>query len=267
MDIYQFEDYKSFILKKIEENTHIKGYRSALANAAGCGKSFLSQALNSSVQLTLDHGAGLCAFWNLDDARTDFFLDLMNLERAATLVLKKRIEKRLKTARTESKQLVSRSAQEMNLSAGLKEAIYYSSWHYAAVHTLTAVPGYQKPPAIAQRLDLPTLLVERTLRDLAAIGLVESKGNLWTVKGASIHLPKESPLSSINQTSWRNQAMRHLGVRPYDGIHYSALFALSRADATKLHNHFNEAIAHALKVVEPSHEEELFCLNLDYWSV
>lgn len=267
MDVYQFNDYKSYVLKKIQDNNHIKGYRSKLAIAAGCGRSFLSQSLNSHIHLTLDHGAGLCQFWELDDERSDFFLDLMNYERAASQPLRVKIKKRLNNQRAASKRMSKRPLENLALSSNLKEALYYSAWHTAAVHMLTTVPGYQSSTAMAQRLELPSSLVERTLRDLQSIGLVEPKGKKWQVKGGSIHLPKESPLSTINQTNWRNQAMRHLGEFPYDGIHYSALLTLSKKDSEKIFAQLKEAIDSVITVVEPSEEEELVCFNLDYFGL
>lgn len=267
MDVYQFEDYKSFILSTIEKNSSNRAYRSAMAKAAGCGRSFFSQALNSHVQLTPDHGAGLCEFWGFDDDRTDYFLDLINLERAAGAALKRRIQRRLNKLRAESKRLSSRKVEETPLSAGLREAVYYSAWHTAAIHTLTAIPGYRTTVAIARRLELSTALVERVLNDLQAIGLVQRKGGFWDVKGMSVHLPKESPLSIINQTNWRNQAIKHLIRTPHDGIHYTAIMALSRKDADEIMGILNKVIDEVIKVVGPSAEEELVCLNVDYFPV
>lgn len=267
MDIYQFKDYKSFIIKKIQDNAHIKGYRSQLALAAGCGRSFMSQALNSHIHLTLDHGAGLCEFWDLDNERTDYFLDLMNFERAASRPLRKSLQKRLDAQRAASRRVGKRPMESEALSAGLKEALYYSSWHTAAVHVLTTVPGYQTVRAIAQRLELPSSLVERTLRDLESIGLVQMEKDKWVVKGGSVHLPKASPLSSINQSNWRDRAVRHLGSNPHDGIHYSAIFALSKTDSERLYKLLQEAIEKVVSVVGPSEEEDLVCFNVDYFPV
>jgi uncharacterized protein (TIGR02147 family) len=267
MDVYHFTDYKSYILNKIEENSHIRAYRSSLAKAAGCGRSFLSQALNSEIHLTPDHGAGLTAFWNLDDERTDYFLDLMNYERAASKPLRLRLKKKLDVQRAESKLLSKRPSENSQLTPQLKEAIYYSSWHIAAIHTLTAIPGFQTIAAIARRLEVPSSLVDRTLRDLASLGLVRQVGERWVVHGGSIHLPKESPLSTVNQISWRNQSMRHLAAHAHDGIHFTGLFALSRVDAEALLIRLNSVIAEVLTIVGPSHEEELVCFNIDYFPV
>src|SRR5688572_15900730 len=152
MDVYQYKSYKDYLTQKIAENQHLRGYRRALAKAAACQPSFLSQALNSHVHLTLDHGAGLCAYWQFDEARTDYFLDLMAWERAASPALRRRLEARLRDRRDAAQQVRRRAPAAPAVTAGLKEAVYYSSWHYAAIHTLTAIPAYRTVEAITQRL-------------------------------------------------------------------------------------------------------------------
>lgn len=268
MNIYVHKDYRGVINQILNENNHIKGYRSSLVKAAGCSLSFLSQVLNSSTQLTLDHGANMCDFWGLDEDDVEYFLDLISWERSASVSLRKRLEKRLRDRRVESKRLVKQSAStSLTLSENLKESIYYSSWHYAAIHVLTAIPAYQTIAAIAERLNLPTALIERTLNDLKVIGAVEQKGRLWQALGHSIFLRKESPLSTINQNNWRQQAMKHQAQFPYDGIHYSGLYALSREDGKQLMNMCEDFIRNAHNVVSSSKEEELVCFNMDYFSI
>ena len=217
--------------------------------------------------LTLDHGANLADFWTFNKNETQYFLDLMQLERSSSPTLKKILEENLDNLRQDNKRLNNRSHKSTNLSSGLKEALYYSSWHVGAIHALTAIPFFQKAKNIAERLGLGTGLVEKTLEDLETLSLVKRKSNQWIINGPSIHLPRNSPLSQINQSNWRTNAMSHLGKSSGDGKHYSGLLVMSRSDAKKTLAKINEFIKELHSEVESSKEEELVCLNMDYYIV
>ena len=231
------------------------------------GRSFLSQSLNSEIQLTLDHGSNLCEFWELDEDRTDYFLDLMTFERAASQSLRLRLKGRLEQRREASRRIGQRQTAQSDLSTSIKETVYYSSWHYAAIHVLTAIPSYQNIQSIAKRLELSTTLVEKTLRDLQSLNLVKEDMGKWIVHRASVFLKKESPISPINQANWRNQGMKHLSHHPSDGIHASALYAISKKDAENVMGFLNHAFEKSNQLSVESEEEELYCMNIDFFAV
>lgn len=266
MSLFEYDDYKKYITDKIEENKHIKGYRTQLAEHANCHRTFLSQALNSHIQLTPDHGAGLCAFWGFDDDHADYFLDLIHLQRSASKILSQRIRRRLKLLRDKHQNL-SEKFKAPTLPRGIQEAVYYSSWHYAAIHIVLGIPQIRTVPTIAERLGLPSSLVEKSLAELTAIGVVKQHGSQWLPVAAAIHLPKTSPLTAVNHFNWRQRAIYKLQTSEVEGVHYTGVFALSRQDAEKIKLLFLEAIAAAHKIVEPSKEEELVALNCDFFVV
>src|ERR1700692_4612304 len=95
-DVFEFNDYRKFLEAQIAGNSSERGYQTKLSKAAGCKGSFLSQALHSHVNLTPDHAAGLCRFWNFDDDETDWFIELLTLARAGSPEMKKVCTRRLK---------------------------------------------------------------------------------------------------------------------------------------------------------------------------
>lgn len=93
--IYEAEDYKLFIKQMIELNRHVRGYQTRLAQAADCKPSYFSGVLNSVLHLTLEHAVGLCVFWKLDGEETDYFLDLVILQKTENVLLRAQIKRRL----------------------------------------------------------------------------------------------------------------------------------------------------------------------------
>ena len=58
------------------------GYQRQLSEAAGCHTSYLSQVLADKAQLTPDHAAGLAVFWQWNETASEYFLTMVQLERA-----------------------------------------------------------------------------------------------------------------------------------------------------------------------------------------
>src|SRR5205823_2044353 len=54
---------------------------------------------------------------------------------------------------------------------------YYSSWHYAAVHILVSVPGFQTRAAIAAHLGLTSVKTGEILEFLCGTGVLEQNGD------------------------------------------------------------------------------------------
>src|ERR1700722_8117600 len=108
MNLFENTDYKDVLHTQIAANRDRRGYRSELAQAAGCQLSFLSQALHSHVHLTPDHAAGLATFWGFDHDERDYFLELVNLARAGSQVLKKILLKRLEEIKDRHENLARR---------------------------------------------------------------------------------------------------------------------------------------------------------------
>ncbi|MFX6794117.1 hypothetical protein ABTH15_20060, partial [Acinetobacter baumannii] len=76
------KDYKQFLLLQVAAHAGEYGYKSKLAVAAGCQKSFFSQVLNAHVHRTPEHALGLARFWKLNRLERDYFLELVNHARA-----------------------------------------------------------------------------------------------------------------------------------------------------------------------------------------
>ncbi|MCB0385442.1 MAG: hypothetical protein KDD43_08620, partial [Bdellovibrionales bacterium] len=82
MSIFKYLDYKEYLKKTIDKKTKVYGYRAKLAEAASCQRSFLSQVLHSSPHLTLEHGIGLCRYWQFSPMERYYFLALIQPARA-----------------------------------------------------------------------------------------------------------------------------------------------------------------------------------------
>lgn len=266
MNIFECRDYKDFLRAQIKANKERRGYRSELAEAAGCQLSFLSQVLHSHVHLTPDHAAGLASFWRFDLNEQDYFLELVGFARAGSKSLKAILLKRLEMIRTRHENLAKRYQKKDPINPE-HQALYYSSWHLAAVHVLLTIPTFNTVDVIAKRLGLSPVVIQEALEQLAKIGLAKKQGMRWQPTQSDIHLPNESALTSMNHSNWRSRAVLDSYRRESGSVHYTAVHSLSKSDVEKIKEMVLVFLDQTRAVVRPSKEEELACLVLDWFIV
>lgn len=263
--LYQDTDYKRFLAHTIAANK-TRGYQTRLAKAAGCQKSFLSQVLNTHIHLTLDHAAGLCHFWQLNEMDSAYFLDLVNFARAGSRELKEFLKKRMNKARKQAEHIASRIEHATFLPVDHLVA-YYSNWYMAAIHVLLSISEYQTLEAIAHRLRLPLDLVASCVQELCRMSLIEATDHGWKVLQSDLFLQEGSPLVKTYHTAWRHKAITNLERTGPEALHYTTVYAMSRRDIEKLREKILHMIEEARQLMKPSPEEDMVCFACDFFRV
>jgi uncharacterized protein (TIGR02147 family) len=267
-NLFGTTDYKKYLRAVVEENRGEYGYKSKLAEAAGCQKSFFSQVLNGHVHLTPEHAIGLARFWRLNNLERDYLLELVNYGRAGTKALADHLKENLAELRREHENLGKRYAQPVLGVTDDLASVYYSSWHYSAIHILLTIPEYRSAAGIARRLHLPDAFVMEVLRHLESLGLAERRADgSWGATQKSIHLPNDSVFSAVNNHNWRIRAHESGLRRDPQAIHYTGIYSLSRDDVEKLRELLFRVIDRSREIVTPSKEEELICFACDLFRV
>jgi uncharacterized protein (TIGR02147 family) len=263
MSPFDFRDYKEYLRARMQGT---RGQIAPLAAAAGCHRSYFSQVLHSHVHLTPEQALGVAEFFALPRADTDFFCLLVDLARAGTPRLRNKIETRMLELARERENLGKRF-QTKSVEPGERELLYYSHWHYAAVHVSTSIPELQSAEAIAGRLGLPLLRVREVLEALEKHGFVQRKGRKWVLGTGDVHVPKRSLLNSVNHANWRTQAVQRSQTDSAEGLHYTSVASLSRKDFAALKTKLLAVIDDNRRVIAASPEEELVCFTCDFFAV
>ncbi|MGE0631738.1 MAG: TIGR02147 family protein [Pseudobdellovibrionaceae bacterium] len=266
ISVFDFTDYREFLLAKRKEGSHLRGFQTKMANAAGCQRAYLSQVMHGHVQLTPDHGIGLAELFELNEDEREYLLNLINLERARTKLLKDWFIKRLK-AQQQARQNLAKRLQANEEIQSHHEIEYYSKWYFSAIHILVGIPQFSSPKEIAIRLGLSVETVNATLTSLGKMGLVEQNGKRWDRSKQILHVAQSKPMNVINHLNWRHKAIGDIQHEPEHSLHYTAIHSLSVKDMEVLRTIFVEAIAKSRAVVGPSKDEELICLTCDLFAV
>lgn len=255
-------DYKSFLKRVADQQSHVKAIHSKMAEAAGCQKSYLSKVLNGEAHLLPDHAYGIAEYLHMSEPETDYFLELVQLDRAGSPKLRERQKKKLEKLKEQMENLHQRFRSE-SLSEEEEQKIYYSSWVYSAVHIACGIENLRSAKALAARFHLETKHVEAILADLARMKLVEEAGGSWRRSSKYLHVPFGSPMNSVNHANWSIKALQDIQLEKAESLHYTAVYSLEKKDAEQIKLMLIQAIERSREVVKPSRDEELVCLRVD----
>jgi len=264
MDLFVTQNYIDIVREKLKQNKAIRGFQSRMAQAMGVHGSYLSRALKGEVHLTPDQAALLAAFWNLGSLETEYFLALVNLARAGTPTLQHLLKDEISDIKRRHQDLTERFRDQKVTEA---TELYYSAWHYSAIHLLLTVPGHDTVKMIAGRLSLRPTLVEDCLKDLEKCGLAEKEGTRWKGLKNNLHLPNASLWANVHHSNWRQKAIFKLQERNEEGVRFTGIHAISEKDFERIKNLFLDAIERTRKLAGPSPEEDIFYVSVDAFRI
>lgn len=266
LSIFSFKSYRKFLNEWIIAQEQPRGLMKKLAEAARCETSHMSRALSGQLELTPDQSFRLAKFLRLTEAEQKYFLKLVDYERSGDAEFKKIMEAELNSM-IEAQQNLAQRFQTSEMIMEGKEMLYYSSWHWSAIHIIVSIPEFQNVEAIAQRLGLAENFVQQSLIALQTLGLVKQEGSKWKNTTEHIHLSKSSPMNSVQNSNWRQRAVLKTQDPHESGLHYTVVQTLSREDFEKIRELFFKSLDQYRAIANPSKEEELICLNIDFFKV
>lgn len=263
--VFYYENYRTFLTDLIAENENVKGYRTRLAAAAGCQKSFLSQVMSEKVHLTLEHAAGIAGFLGYDTDQTEYLIDMVTRDRASDGPLKKILNQRMSRKKTEKRKISNQFPTSHQIEFK-HHAEFYGRWYVSAIYMLMGQT--QDAELLARRLGIKSELVTDALSVLERIGLTYKDTMGRYHKTQTFLFLKESPFKYSFRSSWRNVGLLKQQLPDPDAAFFTMLWSVSHENRVKVLRIFTEAIAAAQDICSLTQlEEDLICLNLDLFSV
>jgi uncharacterized protein (TIGR02147 family) len=266
-DIFVFEEYRELLkvaLKSMPRNGF--GQLSKLAKHIGVNSGFLSQILKEDKTFSPEQALGVTEFLQLNEREREYFLLLVNYDRAGSKELKNYLLKNIRAKQSEYQQLKNRVKIDTKLSEST-QAIFYSDWVYSAVRQASAIPNLSRPNVIADFLSVPTKRVLEVIEFLLSTGLCVSENGELKIGQRRTHLDESSPLKKNHHQNWRTKALE-LVFDSWDlKLHYSSPMTISKQDAKTVKKIILSMIDQVNQVADQSHSEELVCFNVDWFRV
>ncbi|MGZ3737546.1 MAG: TIGR02147 family protein, partial [Bdellovibrionota bacterium] len=267
-NIFEYSNYITFLgdwLRAQPKRGH--GLRAQMAAALGRQGVFVSQVLHGDADLSLSQAQVLAEWMQLSASETHFLLLLVEHARADTEKLRAYFRAQIQKVREENLILKKRLGAEVEDIPEADRLRYYSAWYYPALRLLSAIPGYQTRAQMIQRLQLPADVVAAALDFLLQLKLVERQGDRFVISSRDIFLGSESALVSRHHLNWRLRCMQSLERESSSELHYSTAVVISEKDAEKIKRQLLDAIEKNREMVRQSGNDELFCVNVDFFRV
>jgi uncharacterized protein (TIGR02147 family) len=262
MKVFEFDDYKVFVHKKLhtlENKGH--GQYTRIAEHLGVHTSMVSQVFNGPKDLTFEQACGVCSYFGLTELETDYFVALVQLARA-----KAKCARDILRLKNQAGSLKDRLSKDVVMSVA-DDAVFYSQWYLMAAKLLSSIQGYNTPETISEKLGVPLHLINKGLEFLFSVGLcVEVDGKIKPGP-ANTHLGADSPLVSRHHQNWRVKGFEKMGLLKPTELFLTMPATLSEKDVILLRSKIVEFIDEFVSVIDKSKGEVLYCLNIDWFDV
>jgi len=267
ISLYNYSDYRIFLKDfNLSQPKNGRGAARRLAAALSIHSTLMSQILSGSRSMTLEQASLAAGFLELNEVEAEYFVLLVELDRAGNLALKKIIDRRLKQIKEQSQNLTHRIKYERSLNEA-ERSIFYSDWVYAATQQIIALSPSLTVEEIAIRLKTPRRRIKEVLDFLMAAGLVLQTEGVLSIGTKSTHLDKSSPWINSHHRNWRLKALEALNDQSANQFHYSCPLTISKADAEQIRELLIKLLEKVDVIIEPSASEEVYCLNLDWFKI
>lgn len=267
MKFFEYSDYRKLLgdqLKKRGRNGFGEAIR--LAKHLGIQSSLISQVLGGSRHFTFDQACGVTEFLRFNELETDFFLALVNFERAGAPSAKRKCKKDLEKFRDQARSLENRISSEKAASE-FDGGVFFSQWYHSAIKLLSSMAKYQSSKDLAQALGLNLRTAENSVETLIRLGLLKIENGKILPTVSNIHIPKGSPFLPRHHQNWRIQGFRRMDEFIPEDRFFTVPATVSEKDFEKISNLLSETIVEVIEIIDASRGESLICFNLDLFKL
>ncbi len=237
-----------------------------IAIALNMHTTLVSQVLNGHKCFTEEQASQLAIYMGLNTLETDYFIKLVQFERAGTESLQKLFKRHLEQIQRQVSEIKSRVPESKELSEQ-DRAIFYSSWQYALVRLLTDIDRYQTVEEISRRLNLSVSRTQEIIDFLCTRGLCDVERGRYKRTNKNTHIEASSALSVRHHQNWRNKSIELIDKMNPDDLTFTAPVSIARKDIDKVKEILLNAISDISKTIEKSPPEECVYLGIDWLKI
>lgn len=266
MNLFEYDDYRRYVRDRISSlPSGGRGQYRKIALALQVNSTLVSQIFRGDKHLTLEQAARLTEHLELSELEAEFFVALVEHERAGNPSLRKLVDRRIAALRKRAASLAERLPQDRTLS-DTEKARFYSSWAYSAVRLSTSVPGVDHVDAIATYLNLPRRKVAFIVEFLLTHGLcVRGDGGGLEMGPQRIHVGADSPFVVQHHRNWRNKAIERMDLVTERELCFTAPVSISVEDFAQVRGRLMAFINETVDFIAKSPAETLATLNIDWF--
>lgn len=263
--IYEYDNYKDFLLYFCKKNG--RGAKKTLAVAAEIQTPFLSQIFSGQIHMSLEQALKLRDCLELSTEELEYFLLLVQKERAGTTALKNHFLVKIKAIQKHQLKVENQLNIESSFDLEIQTR-FYSSWQYAAVLCSVSLAHIQTVDDIAKLLTLKTSVVREVLDFLLRHNLVTKEGAFYKVANQRTHLNQDSPAMKAHHTQWRLRSIESLLEKPIEtDFHYSGVLGISMESIPQFKKELRALVKKFEELMTDSEPDAAFGVCLDFFNL
>ena len=265
IDIYGFSNYREFVSAKLKSMPMKgRGQIQQASKALGIHSSRLSRVLSGGDNLTPEQAFLLARYLGLNRFETDFFISLLDLERAGKAEYRTHLRERLRLLKRQatSEQKVA-FADELLSDEACK--VFFSNRINEVAWLSTMIPGLQSAKDLADALHLSLSDANKVVEFLTSVGLCVKEGEKVLPLRRYIHLEPESGDFTTKLRNWRTKAIETLDKSSKSDYFFTHTVAISDTSAKEVDQILRDAVQRIDIALRRAPATKVMCLNIDWF--
>lgn len=265
MSIFKSSDYRQFIRQTVQGFPHGgRGEWARLAEHLNVNATMISQVLSGAKDFSIEQAQKVGLFFGLQKMELDYFILLVQIERAGTHELKTYYKEKQNELKKSALQMANRIPITRPLT-DLERSIFYSSKFYSAIHLYCSLDEGATVESLGQRFKLSRNRILEILQFLVSTQLCRHSDGRYFMDRQSTHVEKGSPFLLKHHSNWRLEAAQKSEQLTDEELMFTANVSLSKEDFALIRETMVNTIQKVLAKVKDSPAEEIANLNIDFF--
>jgi uncharacterized protein (TIGR02147 family) len=267
MRIFDYRDYRLFLrdfLKTLPRRGHGEIHR--LAQHLDIHPSLVSQILSGSKGLQLEQAQEVAQYFGWPPMESEYFMLLVQFERAGTSKLKNYFREKLDEHKKESARIMHRLAKDFQLNDG-QRTIFYSSWLFSALRLYSSVGSGKSLQECVDAFQISRSRASQILHFLVDNNLCREEGGKYVMGPQFTSLQIGSPFFTKHHTNWRLRAIERCEQVSENDLLFTGPFSISKEDYNKIREKIMGLLQSVSTTVQNTQAVEIACLNIDLFKL
>lgn len=256
---------RSFIASQPQKG---RGLVKLLAEHLGVASPQVSQFLSGVKTITMDQAYLIGRYFSWSELEMEYWLTLVDWERASHHEVKKHFKKKLESLKQESLKVSKAVAATTELNDADKGQ-FYSSWIYSGIRLFCSVGEGKRIDEIHQAFsEFPPADINAVVEFLLQRQLLKKSGLLYEMGTQRTFVSKGSPFLKQHHTNWRLRAVERANFISDEEMMFTAPLSISESGFKKVRRELQDWIKHISdNLVSYGDAERVACLNIDFFRV
>lgn len=265
MSIFNFDDYRAFTRSFMEGLPGKgRGQVNKMADYLGVNSTLISQILTYRRDFSLEQAEMLCEYFGLSQLEAEYFMLLVEKERAGTQRLKDFFHRKIVKLKKESQEIKNRVPESKTLN-DQERAIFYSSALYSSIRTFCSIGEGKSLEEICERFHVSREKATDVIQFLLGTGLLRQNKSLYAHGAQRTHLEQGSPYLPKHHANWRMKAIQRSEDLSASELMFTAPISIGRKEFELLKEDFLQLIQKVYSRVGETTPEEIACVNIDFF--